>query len=193
MVDAKLAPEIAASQGKAQRVSFQGTIASLSAVSAMIVAAASMFTAVQALGVSRTSARQKIFESQLAVCMQFSELTTQATDEGAKTSYLQEGPIDDSISAALDTRWEAGAVLSSAIYRQYLQMTMILPDEVSDKAYKATEKRAEISDKQVEAMDAGAISGAMVADFQRLSNEESDLLNQAASACRDYVSEKAGL
>ena len=193
MVDVKLATEVAAPQGKTQRVSFQGTLASLSAVSAMIVAAGSMFTAVQALDVSRTSARQKIFESQLAVCMQFSELTTQATDEGAKTSYLQEGPIDDSVRAALDTRWEAGAVLSSAIYQQYLQMTMILPDEVSDKAYKATEKRAEISDKQVEAMDAGAISAAMVADFQRLSNEESDLLNQAASACRDYVSEKAGL
>ena len=193
MVDVPPTPDVDVPPGKTQRVSVEGTIASISAVSAMIVAAASMFTAVQALDVSQTAARQKIFESQLAVCMQFSELTTQASDEGAKTSYLVEGPIDDTVRAELDARWEAGAVLSSAIYRQYLQMTMILPDEISDKAYKATEKRGEISNKQVDAMDAGTITSAMVADFERLSGEEADLLNEAAGACRDYVSEKAGL
>ncbi len=180
-------------KGKTQRVSVEGTIATVSAISAMIVAAASMFTAVQALDVSQTAARQKIFESQLAVCMQFSDLSTQASDEGAKTSYLVEGPIDDDVRAELDTRWDAGAVLSNAIYRQYLQMTMILPDDISDIAYRATEKRGEISNKQVEAMEAGAVSAAMVADLERLSGEETDLLNEAAGACRDYVSEKAGL
>ena len=51
------------SRGKTQRVSVEGTIASVSAISAMIVAAASMFTAVQALDVSRTAAKQKIFET----------------------------------------------------------------------------------------------------------------------------------
>lgn len=180
-------------KGRTQRVSVEGTIATASAISAMIVAAASMFTAVQALDVSQAAARQKIFESQLGVCMQFSELTTQAVAEGEKTSYLVEGPIDDDVRAELDTRWDAGAVISSAIYRQYLQMTMVLPDEISDLAYKATEKRTEISNKQVEAMEAGAISAAMVADLSRLSDEEATMLNDAAGACRDYVSDKAGL
>ena len=181
------------STGKTQRVSVEGTIATVSALSAMIVAAASMFTAVQALDVSQAAARQKIFESQLAVCMQFSDLSTQATDEGAKTADLVEGPIDDDVQTELNARWDAGAVLSSAIYRQYLQMTMVLPDEISDIAYRATEKRGAISNKQVEAMEAGAVTAAMVADLERLSGEEADLLNEAAGACRDYVSQKAGL
>jgi hypothetical protein len=186
-------PDGEVAPGKTQKVSVEGTIATVSAISAMIVAVASMFTAVQALDVSRTAARQKIFESQLAVCMQFSELTTQASDESAKTAYLVEGPIDDDVRAELDARWEAGVTLSSAIYRQYLQMTMILPDEISDIAYRATEKRGEISNKQVDAMDAGLITAAMVREFERLSGEESDLLHEAAAACRGYVSEKAGL
>lgn len=180
-------------QGKTQRVSIEGTLASISAVSALIVAAASMFTAVQALDVSRTAARQKIFESQLEVCMQFSELTTQATDEGAKTAGLLEGALDDAAWAELDARWEAGSVLSSAIYRQYLQMTMVFPDDISDLAYAATEKRAEISNKQVEAMEVEAVTPAIRADLERLSNEEADALNAAAAACRDHVSARAGM
>ncbi|WP_029415593.1 hypothetical protein [Brevundimonas bacteroides] len=180
-------------EGKTQRVSIEGTLASLSAISALIVAAASMFTAVQALDVSRTAARQKIFESQLAVCMQFSELTAQAADEGAKTSGLIEGQLDDAAWEELNTRWEAGAVLSTAIYRQYLQMTMIFPDEVSDLAYVATEKRTEIANRQVDAMEAEALTPEIRADLERLSNEEADALNAAAAACRDHVSATAGI
>lgn len=180
-------------ESRTQRVSIEGTLASLSAISALIVAAASMFTAVQALDVSRTAARQKIFESQLAVCMQFSELTAQATDEGAKTSGLIEGQLDDAGWEELNTRWEAGAVLSTAIYRQYLQMTMVFPDEISDLAYVATEKRTEIANRQVDAMEAEVLTPEIRADLERLSNEEADALNEAAAACRDHVSATAGI
>ena len=58
---------------------------------------------------------------------------------------------------------------------------------------RATEKRAEISNRQVDAMEAEAITPAVVADLERLSLEEADLLSAAAAACRDYVSDQAGL
>jgi len=193
MVDTPPIPPPPTGEGKTQRVSVEGTLASLSAMSAMIVAAASMFTAVQALDVSRASARQKIFESQLAVCMQFGELTAQATDEGAKTSGLLEGELDDAAWEEINRRWEAGVVLSNAIYRQYLQINMVFPDDISDLAYVATEKRTEIANRQVDAMEAGALTPEIRADLERLSNEEADALNQAAAACRDHVSEVAGL
>jgi hypothetical protein len=194
MVDnTPLPPSEPSSSGRAQRVSVEGTLASISTISALIVAGASMFTAVQALNVSQSAARQKIFESQLSVCMQFSELTTQATDEGAKSAGLLEGALDETTRTELDARWEAGNTLSNALYRQYLQMTMVYPDEISDLAFKATEKRAEISNKQIDAMEAEAIAPAVAADLERLSLEEADLLNAAAAACRDYVSDQAGL
>jgi hypothetical protein len=180
--------------GKTTRVSIEGTLASISAISALIVAAASMFTAVQALDVSQAAARQKIFESQLGVCMQFSDLTTQAADEGwATSSGLFEGAVDEAGLAELEARLEAGTVLSNALYRQYLQMTMVLPDEISDVAYKATEKRTEIYNKQIDAINAAAVTPTILAELERLSNEEVELLNEAAAACRDYVSSEAGL
>ena len=195
MIDPDVTPPLPgnAPSGKTQRVSVEGTIATVSAVSALIVAASSMFTAVQALDVSQAAAKQKIFESQLAVCMQFSELTTRATDEGARTAGLFEGALDEEARTALTARLDAGDELSSAIYRQYLQMTMVLPDDVSDQAYKATEKRAEISNKQVDALDAEVITAQTLAELTSLSNQEADLLNEAAAACRDYVSAQAGL
>jgi hypothetical protein len=195
MVDSNITPPLPPnpSGGRTQRVSVEGTIATVSAVSALIVAASSMFTAVQALDVSQAAAKQKIFESQLAVCMQFSELTTRATDEGARTAGLFEGALDEEARTALTARLDAGDELSSAIYRQYLQMTMVLPDDVSDKAYKATEKRAEISNKQVDALDAEVVTAQSLAELTSLSNQEADLLNEAAAACRDYVSAQAGL
>lgn len=176
-----------------QRVSLEGTVATLSALSAIIVAATSMFTAAQALGVSKQAAQQKIFETQLGVCLQFSELTTKAADEGAKTAGLLEGTLDDAAWAAVNARIEAGDAISNDIYKQYLSMTMVLPDEVSDLAYKATEKRAEISNKQIEMLENEAVTPQALAELSRLSDQESDLLTEAAAACRDYVSSKAGV
>ena len=181
------------SKGKTQRVSVEGTIASVSAISAMIVAAASMFTAVQALDVSRTAARQKIFETQLATCLQFSELTARASSDSEKAAALYEGPIDDDVRAEITARMEAGDAVSTSIYQQYLQMTMVFPDEISNAAYAASEKRVELYNKQVEVLDAGVITAQDIAALQRLSGEETDQLNAASSACRDEVGAVAGI
>ncbi|WP_298162778.1 hypothetical protein [Brevundimonas sp.] len=179
--------------GKTQRVSVEGTIASVSAISAMIVAAASMFTAVQALDVSRTAARQKIFETQLATCLQFSELTARASSDSEKAAALYEGPIDDDVRAEITARLEAGDAVSTSIYQQYLQMTMVFPDEISDAAYAASEKRVALYNKQVEVLDAGVITAQDIAALQRLAGEETDQLNAASSACRDEVGAVAGI
>lgn len=181
------------SKGKTQRVSVEGTIASVSAISAMIVAAASMFTAVQALDVSRTAARQKIFETQLATCLQFSELTARASSDSEKAAALYEGPIDDDVRAEITARMEAGDAVSTSIYQQYLQMTMVFPDEISDAAYAASEKRVALYNKQVEVLDAGVITAQDIAALQRLAGEETDQLNAASSACRDEVGAVAGI
>ncbi len=181
------------SRGKTQRVSVEGTIASVSAISAMIVAAASMFTAVQALDVSRTAAKQKIFETQLATCLQFSELTARASSDSEKAAALIEGPIDDDVSAEITARLEAGDAVSTSIYQQYLQMTMVFPDEISDAAYAASEKRVALYNKQVEVLDAGVITAQDIADLERLAGEETDQLNTASSACRDEVGAVAGI
>ncbi|OYX56844.1 MAG: hypothetical protein B7Y86_08800 [Brevundimonas subvibrioides] len=181
------------SRGKTQRVSVEGTIASVSAISAMIVAAASMFTAVQALDVSRTAAKQKIFETQLATCLQFSELTARASSDSEKAAALTEGPIDDDVSAEITARLEAGDAVSTSIYQQYLQMTMVFPDEISDAAYAASEKRVALYNKQVEVLDAGVITAQDIADLERLAGEETDQLNTASSACRDEVGAVAGI
>lgn len=181
------------SKGKTQRVSVEGTIASVSAISAMIVAAASMFTAVQALDVSRTAARQKIFETQLATCLQFSELTARASSDSEKAAALYEGPIDDDVRAEITARMEAGDAVSTSIYQQYLQMTMVFADEISDAAYAASEKRVALYNKQVEVLDAGVITAQDIAALQRLAGEETDQLNAASSACRDEVGAVAGI
>ncbi|WP_425991659.1 hypothetical protein [Brevundimonas sp. TWP2-3-2] len=181
------------SRGKTQRVSVEGTIASVSAISAMIVAAASMFTAVQALDVSRTAAKQKIFETQLATCLQFSELTARASSDSEKAAALYEGPIDDDVSAEITARMEAGDAISTSIYQQYLQMTMVFPDEISDAAYAASEKRVALYNKQVEVLEAGVITAQDIADLGRLAGEETDQLNAASSACRDEVGAVAGI
>lgn len=186
------APE-PASRGKTQRVSVEGTIATVSAISAIIVAAASMFTAVQALDVSRTAAKQKIFETQLSTCLQFSELTARASSDGEKAAALTEGPIDDATRAEITARLEAGDAISTSIYQQYLQMTMVFPDEISDQAYAASEKRIALYNKQVELLDAGVVTAQDVAALTRLAGEETDLLNTASGACRDAVSAVAGI
>lgn len=194
MVDPVLTPpEADLPPGKTQRVSVEGTIATVSAISAMIVAAASMFTAVQALDVSRTSARQKIFETQLSTCLQFSELTARASSDSETAAALYEGEVDDETRATITANLESSGVLSTALYQQYLQMTMVFPDEISDAAYTAHEKRIEIYNTQIEALEAPAITSAMIEGLQRLAGEETDLLNTASSACRDHVGATAGL
>lgn len=181
------------SRGKTQRVSVEGTIATVSAISAIIVAVASMFTAVQALDVSRTAAKQKIFETQLSTCLQFSELTARAASDSEKAAALTEGPIDDATREEINTRLEAGDAISTSIYQQYLQMTMVFPDEISDQAYAANEKRIELYNKQVELLDAGVVTPEDIAGLTRLAGEETDLLNAASGACRDEVGAVAGM
>jgi hypothetical protein len=178
---------------KTTRVTVEGTIATVSAISAIIVAAASMFTAVQALDVSRTAAKQKIFETQLSTCLQFSELTARASSDGEKAAALSAGPIDDATRAEISARLEAGDAISTSIYQQYLQMTMVFPEEISDQAYAASEKRIELYNKQVEVLDAGVVTAQDVAALTRLAGEETDLLNAASGACRDEVGAVAGI
>jgi hypothetical protein len=152
-----------------------------------------MFTAVQALDVSRTAARQKIFETQLSTCLQFSELTARASSDSETAAALYEGEVDDETRATITANLESSGVLSTALYQQYLQMTMVFPDEISDAAYAAHEKRIEIYNAQVEALEAPAITPTMIEGLQRLAGEETDLLNTASGACRDHVGATAGL
>ncbi len=186
-------PEPEAPQGKTQRVSVEGTIATVSAISAIIVAAASMFTAVQALDVSRTAAKQKIFETQLSTCLQFSELTARAAADSETAAALTEGEIDDETRAAIETSLETGGALSTSLYQQYLQMTMVFPDEISDAAYAAHEKRIEFYNAQVEALNSGVVTPQTVATLSRMAGEETELLNTASGACRDEVGAVAGM
>ncbi len=195
MTDPNLIPPAAAEEApvKTTRVTVEGTIATVSAVSAIIVAAASMFTAVQALDVSRTAARQKIFETQLSTCLQFSELTARASSDSEKAAALTEGPIDDATREEINARLEAGDAISTSIYQPYLQMTMVFPEEISDQAYAASEKRIELYNKQIEVLEAGVVTPQDVAGLTRLAGEETDLLNAASGACRDEVGAVAGI
>lgn len=186
-------PEPDPRAGRTQRVSVEGTIATVSAISAIIVAAASMFTAVQALDVSRTAAKQKIFETQLSTCLQFSELTARAAADSETAAALAPGPVDDETRASIEASLETGGALSTSLYQQYLQMTMVFPDEISDAAYAAHEKRIAFYNAQVEALNAEVVTPQTVATLERMSGEETDLLNTASGACRDAVGAVAGM
>ncbi len=176
-----------------QRVSLEGTVASLSAISALIVAGTSLFTAAQALSVSQAAAQQKIFENQLGVCMQFGDLTAKATTDGEKNAELLEGEMDDAAIAQLEANLAASNQVSQDLHRQYLQMTMLLPDEVSDAAYAALEKRTEIYNAQVDVYGGDAVTPEQVQRLIALGNQEEELLIAASDACRAYVAEKAGM
>ncbi|MEQ7154342.1 hypothetical protein [Brevundimonas aurifodinae] len=176
-----------------QRVSLEGTIATASAVSACIVAVASMFTAVQALDVSQAAARQRIFEQQLSVCLQFGELTSRAVADTEKNIDRVAGPLDDAGVAEIEAAFASSAEFSRQMHQQYLQMTMLLPEDVADAAYKTIEKRTEIYNAQIEIYNAGEITPAALAALTALGGQEQDLLNEASTACSGYVSDKAGI
>ena len=186
-------PSVGNAPGKTQRVSVEGTIATVSAISAIVVAAASLFTAVQALDVSQAAAKQKIFETQLSTCLQFSELTARAAADSETAAALTPGPIDDETRSSIEASLETGGALSTSLYQQYLQMTMVFPDEISDAAYAAHEKRIAFYNAQVEALNAEVVTPQTVATLERMSGEETDLLNTASGACRDAVSAVAGI
>lgn len=178
---------------KTQRVSLEGTIATVSALSATIVAVASMFTAVQALDVSQAAARQRIFENQLSVCLQFGELTAKAVADSEKNIDRVEGPLDEAGLAEITAALASSAEMSRDLHKQYLQMTMLLPEDVANAAYATIEKRTELYNALVEVYNAEAISAEALAGLTRLGGEENDLLLEASESCRAYVSDKAGV
>lgn len=186
-------PDSSAVPSKSQKVSLEGSIASLGAVSACIVAVASMFTAVQALNVSQAAARQRIFENQLGVCMQFGELTSKAVTDNEKNNDRVVGPLDADGVEEMGAQLAASNEMSRQMHSQYLQLTMLLPEAISDAAYKAMEKRTEIYNAQVEVYNDEVITPASLAALNTLGGQEQDLLNEASTACSGYVSDKAGI
>lgn len=186
-------PDSSAIAPRSQKVSLEGTIASLGALSACIVAVASMFTAVQALDVSQAAARQRIFENQLDVCMQFGELTSKAVTDNDKNIDRVAGPLDAAGVEEMSGQLAASNEMSRQMHSQYLQLTMLMPEDISDAAYKAMEKRTEIYNAQVEIYNAETITPAALTALTALGGEEQDLLNAASTACSAYVSDKAGI
>ena len=186
-------PDSSAVPSKSQKVSLEGSIATLGAVSACIVAVASMFTAVQALDVSQAAARQRIFETQLGVCMQFGELTSKAVTDNEKNNDRVVGPLDADGVEEMGAQLAASNEMSRQMHSQYLQLTMLLPEDISDAAYKAMEKRTEIYNAQVEVYNDEVITPASLASLNTLGGQEQDLLNEASTACSSYVSDKAGI
>ncbi len=189
-------PDVSDSQGKSsrtQRVSVEGTIATVSAISAMIVAVASMFTAVQALDVSQAAARQKIFESQLGVCMALGDLTSRAVTANEKNGEFRAGPLDPDQVTDLSKAMEAQSEILRLMHSQYLQMTMLLPEDVSAKAFAALTKHTDLYNVMVEAYDADAMSPENEAKLAQLAEQDQDLMNEASAACSTYVADKAGI
>jgi len=186
-------PDSSAVPSRSQKVSLEGTIASLGALSACIVAVASMFTAVQALDVSQAAARQRIFENQLGVCMQFGELTSKAVADNDKNVDRVAGPLDTAGVEDMAQQLANSTEMSRQMHSQYLQLTMLMPEDISDAAYKAMEKRTEIYNAQVEIYNAETITPAALTALNALGGQEQDLLNEASTACSAYVSDKAGI
>jgi len=179
--------------GKTQRVSVEGTIATISGISAMIVAVASMFTAVQALNVSQAAAQQKIFENQLSVCIALGDLTSRAVTANEKNGDFPAGPLDADQVTDLGKAMEAQSEILRLMHSQYLQMTMLLPEDVSAKAYAALTRHTDLYNVMVDAYDAGAMSEQNAVKLTLLAGQDEDLMNAASAACSTYVANKAGI
>lgn len=174
-----------------QRVTFGGVAATLSTVSAVLVALASMFTAVQAMQISRASAQQKLFEEQLNACTALNDLraAVNKNNNDVMVWFEDQGPEFD---AAEKTELRRLLVINddhaAMLERQYAQTSMLLPrKDVYDSVYEAMDQHIVHNHLGWDALEAGSVSAATAKKTEAAMEREDDHLLRAFTGCSRYI------
>ena len=176
---------------RTQRVSFGGVAATVSTVSALIVALASIFTAVQAMQISQSSAQQKLFEVQLGACLALNEVTSQVHKNNDEVFEILEdrGPeLDEAEAEALRKVMVVSEDQLADLHREYLRLVMLLPRaDVYDTVFAAQEAHFEQHNLAWAMMESRRVPPAEFKRFNALIEREDELLNRAGTGCGRYV------
>ena len=174
-----------------QRVSFGGVAATVSTVSALLVALASMFTAYQAMQISQSSAQQKLFEVQLGACLALNEVTSEVHKDNDEVFEILEdrGPeLDAAEAEALGKVMVVSEAQLADLHREYLRLVMLLPSaDVYDTVFAAQEAHFEQHNLAWGMMEARRVPPADFKRFNALIEREDELLNRAGTGCGRYV------
>lgn len=174
-----------------QRVTFGGVAATVSTTSALVVALASMFTALQAMNISRSSAQQALFQTQLSACLALNDVASQVHGNNDEVFELLEdrGPeFDDAEMEDLRKALVTSEANLTALQREYLKLTMLLPSaEVYDTVFSAQETHFTQHNLAWEMMERRRSEPAAFKRFDGLIEREQELLSQASTGCGRYV------
>ena len=174
-----------------QRVTFGGVAATVSTVSTLIVALASMFTAVQAMNLSKSSAQQTLFQNQMDACLTLNTVASETFGNNDEVFELLEdrGPEYDAAEAGeLRKTLVVNEAQLRALQREYLKLSMLLPAaEVYDTVFSAQEVHFELHNLAWEMMVKGRLDPAGLKRFEALMDREDELLNKASTGCGRYV------
>jgi hypothetical protein len=178
-------------QPAVQRVSFGGVAATLSTVSALLVALASMFTAVQAMNITKSSAQQTLFQNQLDACLSLNTVASETFGNNDEVLELLEdrGPEYDAAEAEeLRKTLVVNEANLTALQREYLKLSMLLPSaEVYDTVWTAQETHFELHNFAWDLMEKRGATPQAVKRFEALMSREDELLNKASTGCGKYV------
>jgi hypothetical protein len=191
VADRGAAEPIPAAAPRPQRVSFDGVLAGLSTLSAVLVALASMFTGVQAMRMTQVSAQQALFGKQLDACTALNDLSAavnknngdslMAFDAGAPAFDATEA---EELKKVLTINDENGA----ALHRHWMMLSMLLPDEaVHDQAYEAYSKHVDANNLAWDALERRAIQPTERATLERTMDQSDKHLRRSIDICRRHV------
>lgn len=174
-----------------QRVTFGGIAATVTTVSTLLVALASMFTAVQAMNLSKGAAQQTLFQNQMNACLALNEVASEAHANNDEVFEQLEdlGPEYDTTEAAeLRKTLVISEANLTALQREYLKLSMLLPSaEVYDTVFAAQEVHFDQHNLAWDMMVAGRLDPAGLKRFEGLIERQQVLLNEASTGCGRYV------
>jgi hypothetical protein len=174
-----------------QRVTFGGVAATLSTVSALLVALASMFTAVQAMNISQSAAQQTLFQNQLDACLALNTVSSETFGNNDEVFELLEdrGPeYDEAEAEELRKTLVVNETLLTAVQREYAKLSMLLPSkEVYDTVFAAQEVHFELHNLAWDMMVARRMTPEGLKRFEALMTREDELLSKASTGCGRYV------
>ena len=157
----------------------------------MLVALASLFTALQAMQMSQSSAQQKLFEVQLATCTGLNDLEAAVSknNNDILVWFEDQGPaFDADEQAELRRLLVINDEQAASLQRQHAQLAMLLPlPVVSDAVYEAYSKHVDQNNVGWEVLEAHAVTPASHKAAERLMEQESAHLNTAFTGCSKYI------
>lgn len=174
-----------------QRVSFGGVAATVSTLSAFVVALASMFTALQAMQISQSAARQQLFEAQLGACLALNDAASQvhANNDEVFEQLEDRGPqLDDAEAAELRKVMVISEDQLALLHSEYLKLVMLLPSaDVYDTVFDAQDAHFDQHNLAWDMMERRLVTPDGLKKFEALIEREDDLLGRAGTGCGRYV------